>query len=94
MTELKDSAIGSWKVTTEHSIYLLDLTNRTGVRLPESPEASELRRDEGEFELLRISRCEVGSPMILWIELSVPEVFATTRQTTNVVLIERLSDER
>lgn len=90
---LTDQDTGSYLVCTETgSRYLLDLDARTVLRVRTEifGLTHALRRDGEDVHLLELVRCVVGAPMVLLINLFVPNVIATTRTTSVVVGIEQL----
>lgn len=88
---LVDTMTGTYSVTTEMSTYLLDLDTRALIRVPDADNAADLRRDGEAVSLVRVQVCNVGLPMIVVIDLLVPGVWDTTRCTTPVVSIRRLT---
>jgi hypothetical protein len=82
---------GRWQVTTETSVYLLDLAARQLIRVPDAgtgnPDGpppiaiSSLRRDHEPVALLRVLHCELGAPMQLVLDIrrdGIPTLRATT----------------
>ena len=92
MRTLMDGVTGRFTVRTESgSTYLLDLDLCEMCRKPaaDDPEREHgLRRDGCTVRLLR---CTVGCSMQLLVDLAVPGVDATTRRSTAVTAIERVS---
>ena len=90
-----DEVTGRFTVRTESgSMYLLDLDLCEMCRIPatDDPEREHgLRRDGCAVRWLRIVECTVGRSMQLLIDLSVPGVAATTRRSTAVTAIERVT---
>ena len=87
-----DSESGLFAVgTVSGSTYLLDLDGRTvrRIRVDHDP-WHQLRRDGEEIRLLEIIRCVIREPMVLIIDLQVPGVAYTTRETSDVRVIRRL----
>lgn len=84
---LHDSDAGRYFVNTEHSSYVIDLDGKTLKRVPRSPEASDLRGDEHEVDLMSIRKCEVGHHAVFQLTGLAPEV-PTLRMTTLVHSIE------
>jgi len=92
-TRLDDSGRGRWRVTTQTSRHLIDLTARTVTRIDGAgvPTAaagfrvSALRRDCETLPLLELVRCEAGYPMTLLVR--VRDDCVTGRRTTAVVAI-------
>jgi hypothetical protein len=92
--QLTDHDHGRWQVTTETSVYLLDLDQRWLLRIPgagphaesQATPVSTLRHDHQPMPLLQILRCEVGHRM--WL-LSEPEPDGTIgwRASTRVLNI-------
>lgn len=78
---LRDTMSGTYEVTTEASTYVIDLDGRTLVRLPDADDASDLRRDGQHVHLVRLMACSIGEPMVVVIDLLVPNVVDTTRRT-------------
>ena len=95
MRTLMDEVTGRFTVRTESgSTYLLDLDLCEMCRIPaaDDPEREHgLRRDGCAVRLLRIVECTVGCSMQLLIDLAVPGVDATTRRSTAVTAIERVT---
>jgi hypothetical protein len=91
MNELLDDATGVYVVTTESdSKYWLDLDQRLVRRVTSlfSPETLQLREDGHLVDLLEIITCRLGQPILLMINLNVPNVWLTTRESTPVVRID------
>ncbi len=89
MNALTGDDRGKYVVRTASSTYEVDTAEGRLRRWP-SEESSNLRVDEEWIELLRIERCEVGSPALFWVHL--PEAdFATMRITTEVRQVEEVS---
>lgn len=91
LSELVDTDHGQYNVTTEMSTYAIDMDARTLLRLPDTDDASDLRRDGHLVELLAVDFCAVGEPALWTINLDVPGVPYTTRLSTPVVSIRRLT---
>ncbi|TFC16539.1 hypothetical protein [Cryobacterium glucosi] len=88
---LTDDATGCYVVTTQSaSRYWLDLDRRLLRRVPSPsfPDRLQLRRDGEDIDLLEVVRCRVGRPLVLLINLNVPGVWLTTRESTPVTRIE------
>lgn len=93
MRSLLDSNTGCFLVATESgSRYRLDLDRRSLTRTPGTGADTPLRlRGDGEpVVLVEILSCEVGAPMLLLIDLGVPGVVVTSRESTPVVRIDQL----
>ena len=91
MKSLTDEATGCYVVTTESGTrYWLDLTRRQLQRVPSPafPGMLGLRRDGEDVDLIEVVRCVLGYPMVLLINLWVPGVWCTTRESTPVVRID------
>lgn len=91
MDSLTDDASGCYVVTTESaSRYWLDLDRRL-LRRVSSPvfhALLHLRRDGADVDLVEVVDCRLGHPMVLLINLNVPGVWLTTRESTPVVRID------
>lgn len=84
---------GRWQVTTETSVYLLDLDADRVIRVPDAgagppaglaPAAiASLRRDHESVPLIELLSCAVGEPMRLIIDLRRDGV--STLRTTTIV---------
>jgi hypothetical protein len=89
-TTLMDTATGTFAVTTQSAVYLIDLDLRAVVRLrgndPITP-ATVMRRDRELVDLIEIGECTVGRSMILLVDLHIPGVAATRRVTSTVARI-------
>jgi hypothetical protein len=93
---------GRWQVTTETSVYLLELDRRQVTRVPDagagpppgiSPAAiASLRRDHESIPLLKLIMCIVGEPMRMLIDVRRDGV-CTLRTTTVVRHLRELSAE-
>ena len=93
MDSLRDDEAGCYLVTTESSSrYWLDLDRRLLRRETSAAFAGtlRLRRDGEELDLVEVVDCRVGHPLILLINLNLPGVWLTTRESAPVVRIERL----
>lgn len=93
---LTDEDTGIYLVSTfSASSYLLDLNARTVRRkLGDVFHAGHaMRRDGEEVELLEVQRCALGSPMVLRLNLVIPNVFVTVRVTSTVLMIEQRSED-
>ena len=96
LSALTDDDHGRFLVTTASgSRYWLDLDARFLRRVTGSvlPETLRLRRDGDDVDLLEIVTCSRGDPMVVLINLHVPGVWLTTRETTTVVCIERILEQ-
>ncbi|MBG6212677.1 hypothetical protein [Cryobacterium sp. CAN_C2] len=95
MSTLMDEVSGLYLVHTESgSTYSIDLDRQELCRMstPDDPaRVHGLRRDGSTVTLLDVLECTVGRPMHLLIDLAVPGVLATTRRTTPVTGIERVT---
>ena len=88
MDSLQDEEKGTYVVTTESSTrYWLDLYRRTLRRAP-SFELDALRRDGKDLDLVELLDCRVGHPLKVLINLNLPGVWLTTRESTPILLIE------
>jgi len=93
MDSLEHSTTGHYVVATESgSRYLIDFGRQIFVRLPREVDDSSLtlRGDYYQVRLLQLERCAVGSPMRLRINLGVPGVLFTDRETTSVLAIAEI----
>lgn len=83
------SDAGRWSIATEtESVYVLDLTARTAVRVPARP---NLRRDYETLPLLAVEPVEVGRPLVMTLDLR-GDGIDTVRTTSLVTQIARLAD--
>ncbi|TFD65485.1 hypothetical protein E3T41_01520 [Cryobacterium sp. Hh38] len=92
---LTDADRGRYLVTTASATcYSLDLDARVLRRVASAMfnDTLSLRRDGDDVDLLEIVTCCVGNPMVVLINLHVPGVWLTTRETTRVVSIEPISE--
>jgi hypothetical protein len=91
MRNLDGITTGVYRATTiSGSEYVLDLDRNRMMRTPamRMDGFNPLRRD-GEWErLVAFARARVGSGMILIVDLKWPDVFLTTRRSTEIVSIE------
>ena len=91
MDSLTDDATGCYVVTTASATrYWLDLDRRL-LRRVTSPGVHaplRLRQDGDDIDLLEVVQCHIGRPMVLLINLNVPGVWLTTRESTPVVRID------
>jgi hypothetical protein len=70
---------GRWQVTTETSVYLIDLDARWIIRVPDAgagrapgmtPTAlASLRPDHERIDLIHLHPCEIGRPMKLLLQI-------------------------
>jgi hypothetical protein len=93
MDSLTDDATGCYVVTTTTGTrYWLDLDRRLLCRVvnPIAPRPLHLRQDGADIELLELVDCHVGLPLIVLINLNVPGVWLTTRESTPVSRIDRV----
>ena len=91
MDALTDDTIGCFVVTTESaSRYWLDLDQRLLRRVtsPIFQSRLRLRRDGEDIDLVEVVDCRVGHPLILLINLNLPGVWLTKRESTNIVRID------
>lgn len=90
LASLMDAASGAYRITTQSSMYEIDLDRMVLRRIPRTSDldGSLLRRDEELVMLLGINDCTVGRRMSLRINLNVLGVEFTTRNSTVVVSIE------
>jgi hypothetical protein len=93
MDSVMDDATGCYVVTTSAgSRYWLDLDRRLLRRVPNQTvqKSRHLRRDGEDIDLLEVIRCELGQPMLLLINLNVPGVWLTTRESTTIIRIDQV----
>lgn len=88
MNELKDTDTGSYFVTTEHSVYMVDLDQRWLVRTPWVIDASTLRQDGSKVKLVAVKQCKVGHHAIFALD-GLADSGPTSRLTTLVLSIAR-----
>lgn len=98
----KTPQAGRWQVTTETSVYLLDLDMKQVTRVPDagagpppgwSPAPiAALRRDHESVPLLKVITCTVGEPMRMLIDVRRDGV-CTLRTTTVVRHLRQLRVE-
>ena len=91
MTALSSYSVGVWSVqTVTGTTQLLDLDNMLVVRQSDlsAGDGSILRRDGDPITLVRLHHCEGGDPMLLLLDLQVPEVDFTTRISSTVLRVE------
>lgn len=91
---------GRWQVTTETSVYLLDLDDRRITRVPDAgagpppgldaPPIAALRRDHEPVPLLSLISCTIGEPMRMLIDVRRDGV-GTLRTTTIVRQLRELA---
>lgn len=96
MHTLMDQARGAYLVRTKSSRYLISLDLNVVSRFPgDGPptKVAALRRDCDQIDLLAVEEATVGRPMILIVDLHLPNVPFTLRRSMEVVSIYRLSDE-
>ena len=96
MYALTDEATGRYLVTTESgSRYTLDFNRRLFRRTtnPTLVARRGLRRDGEDIDLVEVIECRLGKPLLLLINLWVPGVWFTTRESTPVVRIEPLPED-
>jgi hypothetical protein len=92
---LTDDATGCYVVTTQSaSRYWLDLNRRLLRRVTSTqPQTTlHLRGDGEDIDLIEIVDCRLGHPMVLLINLNVPGVWLTTRESTTVVRIDPIPE--
>lgn len=95
MNTLTDDATGCFVVTTQSaSRYWLDLNRRLLRRVTSTQSQTTLHlRGDGEYiDLIEIVDCRLGHPMVLLINLNLPDVWLTTRESTIVVRIDRIPE--
>jgi hypothetical protein len=93
MDSLTDDATGCYVVTTTSGTrYWLDLDRRLSRRVvnPAALRPLRLRQDGADIDLLEIVKCRVGLPLILLINLNLPGVWLTTRESTPVNRIDHV----
>ncbi|MBC7596761.1 MAG: hypothetical protein H7288_23025 [Kineosporiaceae bacterium] len=91
MKALSSYFVGLWSVqTVTGTTYLLDLDNMLAVRRSDLSAGDDciLRPDEAPISLIRLQHCEMGDPMVLLLDLQVPEVDFTARISSTVPRIE------
>ena len=96
MHTLMDQARGAYLVRTQSSRYVISLDLQLVSRFPDAgppTEVAALRRDCDQIDLLAVEDATVGRPMILIVDLHLPNVPFTLRRSMDVVSIDRLSDE-
>ena len=95
MSTLMDQVTGRFRIRTRSgSTYLLDLDRHEMCRIPAADDPARdhsLRRDRSTVRLLRVVECSVGRFMQLLIDLAVSGVDETTRRSTPVTAIERIT---
>lgn len=92
MLSVDDTATGRFLVrTASGSGYLLDLDRRVISRTTSPGHVNQrLRRDGETISLVEILRCELGKPMLLLLDLELPNIIVTSRKSTTVVRIDAL----
>lgn len=93
MDALEHSTTGSFVVATESgSTYIVDFDRQVFKRLPKDAddESLAMRGDYDQVPLLRLVECAVGGRMRLQINLGVPGILFTDRETTMVVAIAKV----
>ncbi|TFB97662.1 MULTISPECIES: hypothetical protein [unclassified Cryobacterium] len=96
MDALTDDATGRYLVTTESgSHYTLDFNRRVFRRTTDPTLVARhgLRGDGEDIDLVEVMQCRLGRPMILLINLWVPDVWFTTRESSPVVRIEPMPEQ-
>lgn len=90
---MEHTATGLHVVATESgSRYLIDCGQHIFVRLPK-PDGDEFLTMRGDFyqvRLLQLVKCVVGERMLLILDLGIPGIAYTNRQTTTVVAIAKV----
>lgn len=95
LTSLTDEEHGRFLVTTEcGTAYTVDLDFREVRRVAGPRPAAIFRRDGETVSLIEVIRCVLGLPMLLMVDLVVPGVWITTRETTRVTSIGRVTSGR
>jgi hypothetical protein len=102
VAELFDDDTGRWQITTQTSIYVLDLDQRSTIRFPGAagdqgidPQVraaypvSVLEDDRQPRPIWLLVQCRVGDPMYLYTDVDPTSV--TLRGTTPVREIRRLT---
>lgn len=101
VTELTDADSGRWQITTEASIYILDLDQRTMLRVPGAGlgvqrdpaggpvKVTSLAADHQVVPLYQVVHCQTGESMYLLTE-PWPDGSVMVRGTTVVREIRRL----
>jgi hypothetical protein len=94
---------GRWQVTTEASLYLIDLDAQSVTRIPdagagtlpgETPVAmASLRRDHQPIPLLELIQCELGKPLRMLLDIRCDGI-ATLRVSTLVRELRELGEPR
>jgi hypothetical protein len=94
---------GRWQVTTETSVYRLDLDANLVTRVPDagagtppgmSPVSiASLRRDHEPIALLELLECEVGAPLRMILDIRLDGI-ATLRVSTFVQQLTALDAAR
>ncbi|TFC19910.1 hypothetical protein [Cryobacterium sp. MDB2-10] len=97
MRTLMDEVRGEYVVQTgSGATYFLDLNRHEMCRLPTPDDAAgvhDLRRDGATVRLLEVLECTIGQRMHLILDLGIDGVTATSRRTTTVTSITRLSPD-
>jgi hypothetical protein len=90
---LMDAVTGTFVVTTQLSVYVFDLDLRAVVRLehtdPITPETM-MRRNRELIDLVEISECTVGRPLVLLTDPHIPDALECRRSSSPVVRIQEL----
>ena len=100
-SDIEDTDTGLWQITTETSVYLIDLDHRRFRRIPGAAagthrtddavlvEVRDLPGDFGWLPLLELLMCRLGEPLLA-LE-GTPDTETTWRQSTLVQNIRLLS---
>ena len=84
---------GKWQITTETSVYVLDLDDQLATRVPDAGAGatpglpgvpiSSLRRDHEPIRLVELVQCRVGVPLRLLLDVRRDGIY--TERTSTVV---------
>jgi hypothetical protein len=102
MNKLEDTDSGEYKIVTESGAeYEIDMDSRELVRVQahagttpvDGIESVSMRRDQERVKLVRVVTAEIGVRGLFALDLDLPTVALTMRETTSIVSIERLAVE-
>jgi hypothetical protein len=97
LESLADDSVGCYVISTESDTRYWIHCDRRLVRRVPSPEnerALRLRGDGEDLILEEIIQCRRGRPLLLLINLQLPGVLITTRESTPIIRIDPVPEIR
>ena len=95
LKSLTDDEHGCYVVeTASGSSYTVNFGTRNVRRVAGEAAGERLRRDGDDVDLVEVVQCVLGRPLLLLLDLGVPGIWLTRRESTRVVGIDPVPQRR